>query len=33
MYGLYRTADRRETAKRLERTSRFGRVADLISGR
>lgn len=33
MYGLYRTADRRETEKRLDRTSRFGRFADLISGR
>jgi glycine/D-amino acid oxidase-like deaminating enzyme len=33
MYGLYRTADRRETTKRLDRTSRFGRFADVISGR
>jgi glycine/D-amino acid oxidase-like deaminating enzyme len=33
MYGLYRYADRRESAKQLERTSRVGRFADLISGR
>ena len=33
MYGLYRIADRRETAKRLDRTSRVGRFADVISGR
>ena len=33
MYGLYRTADRRETVKRLDRTSRFGRLADVMSGR
>jgi glycine/D-amino acid oxidase-like deaminating enzyme len=33
MYGLYRTADRRENAKRLDRTSRVGRFADVISGR
>ena len=33
MYGLYRTADRRENAKRLDRTSLVGRFADVISGR
>ncbi len=33
MYGLYRTADRRETANRHDRTSRVARFADLISGR
>ncbi len=33
MYGLYRTADRRENASRLDRTSRVGRFADRISGR
>ncbi len=33
MYGLYRTADRRESAKRLARTSRIGRLADIVSGR
>ena len=33
MYGLYRTADRRENANHLDRTSRVGRFADRISGR
>ena len=33
MYGLYRTADRRESTRRLERTSRIGRLADFVSGR
>jgi len=33
MYGLYRTADRRETRRRLPRTSRIGRLADRLSGR
>jgi len=33
MYVAYRTADRREEARRLERTSRIGRLADIVSGR
>ena len=33
MYGLYRTADRREIANRHDRISRVARFADLISGR
>jgi hypothetical protein len=33
MYVAYRTADRRESARRLERTSRIGRLADIVSGR
>ena len=33
MYGLYRTADRRETTRRLPRTSRVGLLANRLSGR
>jgi glycine/D-amino acid oxidase-like deaminating enzyme len=33
VYGLYRAADRRESAREDPRTSRLARVADLVSGR
>jgi glycine/D-amino acid oxidase-like deaminating enzyme len=33
VYGLYRAADRRESAREDPRTSRLARLADLVSGR
>jgi glycine/D-amino acid oxidase-like deaminating enzyme len=33
MYVAYRTADRRESARRSARTSRIARLADIVSGR
>lgn len=33
MYGLYRAADRRESARGDDRTSRYARLADALSGR